>query len=243
MLIGPEVASGTREINRHNAYYFSTQALADKRVCIYSSDNSLVVFGVRRLNLFCSLRREASASDSVVVFWWRDRKNVEGERKQNDRWYKSAAASDTAISIWQVRSTQMHNLGASECKYVQAGSHECTSAIHHPQDADSFPPASCLLPTHASELLLSFLREISRKDQFACLFLLVEPVIGLGGDHKGFLQRRRWGKNKGNKIPRSIRGKQLTAQFPHARLIKVYSLLCLSSNGYKVDCFWIQDIY
>lgn len=68
MLAGPEVASGTREINRHNAYYFSTQTLADKTVRIYSSDGSPAVFGVRRVNLFCSLRREASAFDSLVVF-------------------------------------------------------------------------------------------------------------------------------------------------------------------------------
>lgn len=200
MLIGPEMGSGTREINRHNAYYFSARALADKRGCIYSSDNSPVVFGVRRLNLFCSLRREASEFDSVVVFgdgtekYW-------GMGGGRDRRHKSAAASDTPISIWLVRGTQTHNVGVHECKYVQAGSHECTSAIYHPQDADSFPSPSCLRPTPASELLLPFLREISRKDQFACLFLLVEPVIGLGGDHKGFLQRRRRGKTKETKLP------------------------------------------
>lgn len=82
MLIGPEVASGTREINRHNAYYFSTRALADKRVCIYSSDNSLLVFGVRRLNLFCSLRREASAFHSVVVFGDGTEKISRGKKKK-----------------------------------------------------------------------------------------------------------------------------------------------------------------
>lgn len=132
MLIEPEVASGMREINRHNAYYFSARVLEDKRVCIYSSDNSPVVFGVRRLNLFCSLRQEASAFDSVVVFGGGTEKIV---REKNERWYKSAAARDTPISIWLVHSTQMHNLGGCECKYVQAGWHECTSAIHHPQVA------------------------------------------------------------------------------------------------------------
>lgn len=82
MLIEPEVASGMREINRHNAYYFSARVLEDKRVCIYSSDNSPVVFGVRRLNLFCSLRQEASAFDSVVVFGGGTEKIV---REKNER--------------------------------------------------------------------------------------------------------------------------------------------------------------
>lgn len=121
----PKVASGTREINRHNAYYFSARALADKRVCIYSSDNSPVVFGVRRLNLFCSLRCEASAFDSVVVFGGGTEKIL---REKSDRWCKSAAASDTPISIWPLHSTQMHNLGECECKHVQAGSHVCYSS-------------------------------------------------------------------------------------------------------------------
>lgn len=138
------------------------------------------MFGVRRLNLSCSFRREASAFVSAVVFGDGEQTNMEGKKKK-DRRYESAAASDTSIPIWQVQSTQMHNLGAYECKYAQAGWHERTSAIHHPQDADSFPSAPCLLPTPASKPLPSFLREISRKDQFASLFLLVEPLIGLGG--------------------------------------------------------------
>lgn len=120
---------------------------------------------------------------TVWLFLVTGQKKHRGGKKNEkpDRWCKSAAASETPISIWQVHSTQTHNLGVCECKYVQAGWHECTSAIHHPQDADPSPSPSCLLPTPASQLLLSFLREISRKDQFACLFLLVEPVIGLGG--------------------------------------------------------------
>lgn len=169
-----------REINRHNAYYFCARALADERACIYSSDDSRAVFGVRRLNLSCSFRREASAFVSAVVFGDGEQKTY-GRKKKKDRRYESAAASDTSIPIWQVQSTQMHNLGAYECKYAQAGWHERTSAIHHPQDADSFLSAPCLLPSPASKPLPSFLREISRKDQFASLFLLVKPLIGLGG--------------------------------------------------------------
>lgn len=133
------------------------------------------------------------------------------KKKRRDRRYESAAASDTSIPIWQVQSTQMHNLGAYECKYAQAGWHERTSAIHHPQDADSFPSPPCLLPTPASKLLPSFLREISRKDQFASLFLLVEPLIGLGGDHKGLFAKAAPRKKQRKKTPpRSIRTKQLT---------------------------------
>lgn len=129
-----------------------------------------------------------------------NKKHMEGKKKRDKR-YESAAASDTSIPIWQVQSTQMHNLGAYECKYAQAGWHERTSAIHHPQDADSFPSPPCLLPTPASKLLPSFLREISRKDQFASLFLLVEPLIGLGGDHKGLFAKAALRKKQRKKTP------------------------------------------
>lgn len=65
MLLGAEAASGTRDINRHNAYYFSTRTQGCVFIVLTVPP---AVFGVRCLNPFCSLGGEASAFDSVVAF-------------------------------------------------------------------------------------------------------------------------------------------------------------------------------